>query len=116
MLIHNRSAATARISDTCRIGRISSARLRTASMASTAYRRGNRYSDCSSSPLLGPRACPAQLRRTGARVESEDRVPVDCCRGRSEEITLYLLGHISDPALDPDLINCLTPAGKDADA
>src|SRR5215216_6813745 len=43
-------------------------------------------------------------------------MPVNCCSGRSEEVILYLLGLISDPALDPDLIDCLVPAGKDADA
>src|SRR5215218_1035291 len=127
MLIHNLSAATTRISDTCKIGRILSARVRTASMASTAYRRGNRYSDCSSSPLLGVKP----MRKWGKRSAQEPALP-NCgvqelasspmigCRSTAAatapEVILYLLGLISDPALDPDLIDFLTPASKDADA
>src|ERR687893_2948839 len=63
---------------------------------------------------VGPEAGPAQLRRTGGRVELDDRVPVDRCRDRAEEVVLYLL--LRHPALDPDLIYGLAPAGKDADA
>src|SRR5215207_985083 len=71
MLIHSRSAATARISDTCNIGWILSARARTASMASTAYRRGNRYSDCNSSPLLGVKP----MRKCGRRSHQRPGLP-----------------------------------------
>jgi hypothetical protein len=43
-------------------------------------------------------------------------VPVDCCRDRAEEVTHHLLRLIRHPALDPDLIRGLSPAGEDADA
>src|SRR5918998_249562 len=65
---------------------------------------------------VGPEARPAQLRRAGRGVEAEDGVPVDGRRDRAEEVVPYVLGLVRDPALDPDLIHVLAPAGKDADA
>src|SRR3712207_2243406 len=97
-------------------------------MASTAYRRGNTYSDCSSSPLLGVKP----MRKCGKRSDQRPGLP-NCgvqgvassptigCRSTAaatapKRSPLYLLGLLRHPALDPDLIDGLSPAGKGADA
>ena len=52
-LSHKSSGATVRISAICRTGASKLPRLARASNAPAATCRGTRYSDCSSSPLLG---------------------------------------------------------------
>ena len=62
-LIHSRSAATVRISQTCRTGWMRPASERIASIAAAACSRGSRNSDCSSAPLLGVKP----MRKCGSR-------------------------------------------------
>jgi hypothetical protein len=62
-LSHRSSAATVRISLICRSGAIRGARERRASHARCPYRRGTKYSLCSSSPRLGVKP----VRKWGSR-------------------------------------------------
>ena len=126
-LIHRRSAATVRTSLTWSSGRTRPARACTLWMAATAWRRGIRYSDWSSAAAgheahaevgqpVPPRAGHAQLGGAVDRVELDDRVPVDGGRGRAEQLVEERLGVAGDPALDPDLVDRLAPAGEHAHA
>ena len=127
-LIHRRSAATVRISRHLqqRPDPVGEGAARPG-CAATACARGTRYSDWSSSPLLGVKP----MRKCGSRSDHGPGTPswgvqltgssprIGCRSTVAAPRRTARRGPargIRDPALDPDLVDRLAPAGEHADA